>query len=132
MRIFVDTSYLFKWLYWFKKFNGYLPFLENIFSGYNIFLISSFVLWELERNLLIKKIVWSDKEAKQLIEQFFLKYKDIKVYKSQIIDDKRRNYFLSFVNDINNVQIIIDVLNTQSNILLTDNIKDFKVSSIKK
>jgi len=127
MRVFVDTSVFFKWLYWFFRY-WKLKFLEEIFKIYE-FVISNYVINELlEKREKISKDL-SEKDFLRLLWDFLNLY-SVDIIKTNLVP--LDSNFFDYVNDINDTQILYDAVKAKADILFTNNIKDFKIDKIEK
>ena len=126
-RVFVDTSIFFKWIMWFVRYKK-LSFLEkffNEFSNYK-FYVSTYVI---EESILHRDKLKLSKSQMETIILDFLKKFDIFVINSDISWCEK---YLSYVNDVDDTQILYDAVKAKADILFTNNIKDFKIDKIEK
>ena len=126
-RVFVDTSIFFKWIMWFVRYKK-LSFLEkffNEFSNYK-FYVSTYVI---EESILHRDKLKLSKSQMETIILDFLKKFDIFVINSDISWCEK---YLSYVNDVDDTQILYDAVKAKADILFTNNIKDFKIHKIEK
>ena len=125
MKVFVDTSIFFKWLYGFKKY-WRLDFVKKMQQKYN-FIISGYVINEILDN---KHKLWknlTDKDIFSILKRIFEKYK-IQHFLWELVPEN--SDFFDYVNDPKDTQILYDAISAGSDILLTDNLKDFKIAEI--
>ena len=106
---------------WFVKYKK-LSFFQKFHNCQ--FFVSTYVLQEL---LLHHKKFWlSQQELENKIISFLKKFNILAVNSTKIENSK----FSSYVNDSKDTQILYDAILSESDILLTDNLKDFKIDEI--
>jgi len=112
------------WFLKYKKLTG----LEKFFKSHKNkkFFISYYVIEEVLKHY--KKFWISKEELFEIISKFIQKY-NIFVLK---LDKKDEKLYLNYVNDPKDAQILADAIESWCNILLTDNLKDFKKELIEK
>jgi predicted nucleic acid-binding protein len=127
MRIFLDTNFIFKLLRFVKKYgNIRATYVKRLANKYTL-IISDYVVEELLHIHLQSKLWFEDKREFLYFLYKVLREFWIKIFESKKLADK----YLKYVYDINDAQILQDAVESQSQVLFTDNIKDFKIDLIK-
>ena len=123
-KIFLDTNIIFSLIYFMKKTNS-LPNRFYYNTRGNLLIVSKYVIYELEQ--LFTKL-GIDKVLLRKYLEVLIKYLDIYIYESKSLKEE----YLKYVFDEDDAQILQDAVESKSDILLTNNLKDFKVDLIEK
>jgi len=128
MKIFLDTSYIFKVLRFVSKFWYSNLIFFNKLVNWKIILISDYVIQELLQSHILLKLWYDDVQKFLYFLHNFLSKFWIEIFESKDLKEK----YLQYVNDKNDAQILQDAIESWCNVLLTNNVKDFKVDLIEK
>ena len=123
-KIFLDTNIIFSLIYFMKKTNS-LPNRFYYNTRGNLLIVSKYVIYELEQ--LFTKL-GIDKVLLRKYLEVLIKYLDIYIYESKSLKEE----YLKYVFDEDDAQILQDAVESKSDILLTNNLKDFKIELIEK
>ena len=125
MKIFLDTNIIFKTIKVFQENNNNL---KNSFLVYNKitfrYIFSEYGVIELIRSM---KTKWLDNTPKAIWT--FFRYIWLEIISSET---KNREKYKKYVLDPNDIQILSDTINSWTNMLITNNTKDFKIKKIRK
>lgn len=126
MKVFVDSSVLFKWMMWFIKYKE-LTFLERLFEKFSSyeFVVSTYVLEEILMHH--EKFKLSKYDLENYLITFIEKFR-IRVFVSKKFDEG----YVIYVEDEFDTPVLYDAISSNCQILLTSNLKDFKINKIKK
>jgi len=128
MKIFVDSSIFFKWIYGFLKYE-HLNIVSRILEQWNKLYISEYVINELIDKIWKFKYIKTENELVDVLREFRNQY-SLNIISTKLAS--LQDNYLNYVNDPKDVQILADAVCSWCNILLTDNLKDFKIDLIKK